>query len=146
MYIWVIYASFHSPGNVVNVFVNECCDGHCDGRRSCFQQSSTEFVGSYGFVRTEGHECFVHRVFFYFWYRECCIQLDTDKMFELCVVIVVVVAAAAAAAAVVAVAVAVVIVAVQIIPVLFGSTRSCVSGFLVMNLIKNATQGRLTNK
>ena len=37
-------------------FVYECCEGHCDGRRSCFQQSSTDFVGSCGFVRTEGHE------------------------------------------------------------------------------------------
>ena len=53
-----------------NAFVNECCDGHCEGRRSCFQQSSTDFVGSCEFVRTEGHECSVHRVLFDFWYRE----------------------------------------------------------------------------
>ena len=49
-----------------NAFAKESCDGHCDGRRSCFQQSSTDFVGSCGFVRTEGYQCSVHRVLFDF--------------------------------------------------------------------------------
>ena len=70
-----------------NAFVYECCDGHCDGRRSCFQQSSTDFVGSCGIVRMESHECFVYRVLFDFWYRELCIQLITDKVFEICVLL-----------------------------------------------------------
>ena len=30
-----------------NAFANECWGGHCDGRRSCFQHSNTDFVGSY---------------------------------------------------------------------------------------------------
>ena len=55
--------------------------------RNCFKQPSTDFVGSCGVVRMEGHDCCVHRVLFDFWYRECTIQLVTDKMCELCVLL-----------------------------------------------------------
>ena len=36
-------------------------------------QCCLTWVLSCGFVRTEGHECSVHRVLFDFWYREWCI-------------------------------------------------------------------------
>ena len=90
MCIGVIFASYQNVGNValtmlllMSVVTDTVMAGAADFNSLALILSAPVDLTELSAISA----LYTVRVFFHIWYRECCTQLVTDKMFELCVLL-----------------------------------------------------------